>query len=124
MIYGTGTDIVEISRIEKVLKKESFIKKCFTENEILYLKSKNFSPETAAGIFAAKEAVSKALGTGFRGFMPQDLEILHTENMKPYVKLLPNTEKIAVDLCISNIHISISHCKDYALAFAVAEKEN
>lgn len=122
MIYGTGTDIVEIKRIEKALKKESFVNKCFTENEIIYLKSKNFSPETAAGIFAAKEAVSKALGTGFRGFMPQDLEILHTENMKPYVNLLPKAEKIAVDLDVNNIHISISHCKDYALAFAVAEK--
>ena len=123
MIYGTGTDIVQISRIEKALKKESFVKKCFTENEIIYLKSKNFSPETAAGIFAAKEAVSKALGTGFRGFMPQDLEILHTENMKPYVNLLPKAEKTAVDLGVNNIHISISHCKDYALAFAVAEKD-
>ena len=123
MIYGTGTDIVEIKRIEKALKKESFVNKCFTENEIIYLKSKNFSSETAAGIFAAKEAVSKALGTGFRGFMPQDLEILHTENMKPYVNLLPKAEKIAVDLDVNNIHISISHCKDYALAFAVAEKD-
>ena len=123
MIYGTGTDIVEIKRIEKALKKESFVNKCFTENEIIYLKSKNFSPETAAGIFAAKEAVSKALGTGFRGFMPQDLEILHTENMKPYVNLLPKSEKTAVDLGVNNIHISISHCKDYALAFAVAEKD-
>lgn len=123
MIYGTGTDIVEISRIEKALEKESFIKKCFTENEILYLKSKNFSQETAAGIFAAKEAVSKALGTGFRGFMPQDIEILHNEFFKPFVKLLPKAEKIAVDLGINNIHISISHCKDYALAFAVAEKD-
>ena len=123
MIYGTGTDIVEISRIEKALKKESFVKKCFTENEIIYLKSKNFSPETAAGIFAAKEAISKALGTGFRGFMPQDLEILHNEFFKPYVNLLPKAKKIADNLGVNNIHISISHCKDYALAFAVAEKD-
>ena len=123
MICGTGTDIVEIKRIEKALNKESFVKKCFTENEIIYLKSKNFSPETAAGIFAAKEAISKALGTGFRGFMPQDLEILHNEFFKPYVNLLPKAEKIADNLGVNNIHISISHCKDYALAFAVAEKD-
>ena len=123
MIYGTGTDIVEIKRIEKALNKESFVKKCFTENEIIYLKSKNFSPETAAGIFAAKEAISKALGTGFRGFMPQDLEILHNEFFKPCVNLLPKAEKIAASLGVNNIHISISHCKDYALAFAVTEKD-
>lgn len=123
MIYGTGTDIVEIKRIEKALNKESFVKKCFTENEIIYLKSKNFSPETAAGIFAAKEAISKALGTGFRGFMPQDLEILHNEFFKPYVNLLPKGEKIADNLGVNNIYISISHCRDYALAFALAEKD-
>ncbi len=123
MIYGTGADIVEIKRIEKALNKESFIKKCFTGNELIYLSSKNFSPETAAGIFAAKEAVSKALGTGFRGFMPQDLEILHNEFFRPYVNLLPKAKKIAADLGVNNINISISHCKDYALAFAVAEKD-
>ncbi len=122
MVYGTGTDIVEISRIEKALKKESFVKKCFTENETAYLKSKNFRPETAAGIFAAKEAVSKALGTGFRGFMPKDVEILHDEFMKPYVNLLSEAEKTASVLGINNIHISISHCMNYALAFALAEK--
>lgn len=114
---------MEIKRIEKALNKESFVKKCFTENEMLYLKSKNFSPETAAGIFAAKEAISKALGTGFRGFMPQDLEILHNEFFKPYVNLLPKAEKIADNLGVNNIYISISHCRDYALAFAVAEKD-
>lgn len=55
--------------------------------------------------------------------MPQDMEVLHTEIMKPYVNLLPKAKKIAADLGVNNINISISHCKDYALAFAVAEKD-
>lgn len=83
--WGIGNDIIEISRIENAVKKESFVKKVFTEKEIEYIISRGGRAETYAGKFSAKEAVSKALGTGVRGFSPNDIEILNNELGKPYV---------------------------------------
>ena len=77
MIIGIGTDIIEIERIEIAVKRtKGFINKLFTENEINIFESRGFKSEVIAGNFAAKEAVSKALGTGFRGFGVKDIEIL------------------------------------------------
>lgn len=123
MITGVGNDVVETARIKKAMEKNSFVEKFFTPNEIEYLKTKNFSVETAAGMFAAKEAVSKAIGLGFRGYMPKDMEITHDEYGKPGVKLFPKAEEKIACMGKINIHLSISHCKEYATAFAVAEKE-
>ena len=68
-ILDIGVDIVEIDRIKEALtKNERFLNKLFTKNEIEYFKSKNFKVETIAGNFAAKEAISKAIGTGIRNF--------------------------------------------------------
>lgn len=121
MIIGVGTDIIEIKRIEKAISKESFVKKYFTENEIIFFQSKNFKTETIAGSFSAKEAVSKALGTGFSSFGAIDIEIMHTSNGAPYVVLGGNAKIVAREKRVENICISISHCKDYAIAYAVAE---
>jgi holo-[acyl-carrier-protein] synthase len=77
---------------------------------------------TLAGNFAGKEAVSKALGTGFKGFYPIDIEILRTKLGTPYVILYGKALKISKEMGIQNIHISISHCKEYAIAYAVAER--
>ncbi|MCJ7855513.1 holo-ACP synthase [Lachnospiraceae bacterium NSJ-143] len=121
MVAGIGNDIIEVARIEKALLKESFVKKCFTYGELEYLKGKKLNPQTAAGIFSAKEAVSKAIGTGFRGFMPQDIEICHDEYGRPYVRLSERAEKAASERNISNIHVTVSHCSGYACAYALAE---
>lgn len=82
---GIGNDIIEISRIEKAIKKTNFITKVFTENEIKLFEIKGSRAEFFAGRFAAKEAISKALGTGFREFSLTDIEVLNNELGKPYV---------------------------------------
>lgn len=122
MIIGIGTDIIEIKRIqEAVLKTPSFLNKIFTHQERSYFKSKSNRAETIAGIFAAKEAVSKALGTGFRQFSPSDIEIIPDKLGKPEVYLLNKADELKSTLGITNLQVSISHCKDYAVAYVIAE---
>lgn len=113
---GIGNDIIEINRIEKAIKKINFITKVFTENEIKLFEIKGKRTEFFAGRFAAKEAVSKALGTGFREFSLTDIEILNDSLGKPYV-----TFKNSIDFYNKKyfIDISISHCKEYATAVAI-----
>ena len=121
MIKGIGNDIIEIERIAKAAEKESFIKRWFTENEIVYFKEKNMRAETVAGSFSAKEAVAKAFGTGFSGFGAEEIEILRDKKGKPYVNLMGNALKKAKELGIDKIIISISHCREYASAVALCE---
>ena len=74
-IFGIGIDIIEINRIENVLERTPrFLERNFTEKEIDYFKQKNFKSESIAGNFASKEAISKAIGTGIRGFKLKDIE--------------------------------------------------
>ena len=121
MIIGIGTDIIEIERIEKVINRtNSFIEKSFTNNEIEYFKSKGLKGNVIAGNFAAKEAISKAMGTGFRGFGLKDIEVLRDELGKPIVKLSDKIYEL-LDIKEFNIHISISHSKENAIAYAVME---
>ncbi|MFA6941393.1 MAG: holo-ACP synthase, partial [Clostridiaceae bacterium] len=83
MIKGIGTDIIEIKRIEKAIENESFIYKVFNENELKDINGNNLKANSLAGKFSAKEAVSKALGTGIRGFSFKDIEILKDNPGKP-----------------------------------------
>lgn len=121
MIKGTGIDMTEVERIKNNLENEKFLNKIYSQNEIEYLKLRKFNPQTAAGMFAAKEAVSKCLGTGFTNFGPRHIEILKDKVGKPYVNLSGNALNRAEELGIVNIHISISHTVDCAVAFCVAE---
>lgn len=120
----TGVDIVNVNRISRILigKKDRFYEKIFTEKEIEYISKKGHKPTTIAGIFAAKEAVSKALGTGIGIVGWKDIEILHTSNGKPYVNF--TMKKIIDELGIVEIQLSISHEVDYAIAFVVGYIEN
>ncbi len=121
MIIGIGTDIIEINRIEKVMMRtSSFLDKSFTYNEIEYFKLKGFKGNVIAGNFAAKEAISKALGTGFRGFGLKDIEVLRDELGKPIVNLSYEIYKL-LDIKEFNMHVSISHSKENAIAYAVME---
>ncbi len=122
MIIGVGVDIVQVDRIQKNIEKQKFIDKVYTDKEKEYLIKRKLNPQTAAGLFAAKEAVSKALGTGISGFNITDIEILKDEFNKPEIMLHNNALKISKDKGIDKINISISHEKDYAIAFAVAER--
>ncbi|WP_027308966.1 holo-ACP synthase [Caloramator sp. ALD01] len=118
MIKGIGTDIIEISRIKKAVEKKGFLERVYTKKELEYIKTK--PTESAAGYFAAKEAVSKALGTGIKGFSFRDIEILKRDGA-PYVVLHRGAKKIAEEKDIKNIQLSISHCREYAVAYVVME---
>lgn len=121
MIYGIGTDIIEISRIEKAIQKKSFIQNIFTKNEIEYFYNKGSHVETLAATFCAKEATAKAIGTGFRKFSPIDIEIIHNENHKPFINISSKLQYILKQMNISNyqFYISVSHCQTYATAFVI-----
>lgn len=122
MIIGTGTDIIEINRIEKAINEtKSFFDKIYTVHEQEYYITNRKKVETLAGFFAAKEAVSKALGTGFRGFNMRDIEIVPNQLGKPEVYLYGHAKVLSQELGIKKIYISISHCKTCATAFAIAE---
>ena len=124
LIIGVGIDIVEIRRIKSAIESnERFLEKIFTSGELEYLRSRNLRPEYVAGRFAAKEAVSKALGTGFRGFDFKDIEIDRTTLGKPLVILKGKAKLIAKKQGQYNIHLSISHGEDSAVAYAILEVE-
>ena len=120
MIIGIGTDIVEIDRIEKAISNKAFLDKIYTEDEIISFKS---SIQSLAGAYSAKEACSKALGTGFRSFMPKDIEVRKDELGKPYIVMYKGAKDLCEQLKVSNIQLSISHCKNYALAYVLLESE-
>ena len=121
MIKGTGIDITEVERIKNNMENSRFLQRIYSERELEYLKMRKFNAQTAAGMFAAKEAVSKCLGTGFSNFGPCEIEILKDEMGKPSVALNNNALKRAEELNIRTIYISISHTNDFAVAQCVAE---
>lgn len=122
MIKGVGVDIVEIQRIKDAVEKhESFLTKVYAKEELLYIKSRCYRAETMAGIYAAKEAVSKALGTGFVNFSLRDIIILKDKNNKPYIKLLGNALNLAEQYGSFNIELSISHSNENAIAYVIWE---
>lgn len=121
MIIGIGTDIIEIDRIEKAINEnKGFLSKVFTVNEINMFNEKNMRSEVIAGNFAAKEAISKAMGTGFRGFSFIDIEVLRDKLGKPIVYLSKNMDNI-IDVRY-RVNISISHNRTSAIAFAIMEE--
>ena len=113
MIKGTGVDIMLISRMEKSIKSEAFLKKVFSESERVYIKDKANQAQTAAGMFCAKEAVLKAMGKGIGDIPLREIEILHRESGAPFVEMGG----------AFSIHISISHMGDAAVAMAVLEEK-
>jgi len=120
MIAGTGIDIVENLRIQSLLEKysDSFLKKMMTEEEIASMGSP-ITIQHLAGVFAAKEAVVKALGTAGVDLVPlSDISIIYSENGAPVVLLAGKTLEKAG---IFYIHISISHETHYSVAVAIAE---
>ena len=116
MPFAIGVDIVEIARFDKYVKslETRFCERVFTLNELEYLKTKKAA--SMAGLFAAKEAVAKALGTGFRGFYPHDIEIQHSESGAPHVVFHGKAKQLAHE---AKILISISHTKTLAVAVAL-----
>ncbi|WP_338951252.1 holo-ACP synthase [Fusobacterium nucleatum] len=120
MIIGIGNDIIEIERIEKAISKEGFKNKIYSQRELENIQKRGNRTETYAGIFSAKEAISKAIGTGVREFSLTDLEILNDDLGKPYVVVSEKLDKILRNKKEDyQIEISISHSKKYAIAMAI-----
>jgi len=117
--FSVGVDIIEIERIEAVLRRygERFLQRVYTRKERAYCRER--VPELAAR-FAAKEAVSKALGTGMRGIAWREMEILGDRRGKPLVYLHGRARARAEELGLSEFAVSLSHSRDYAVAFVMA----
>lgn len=120
-MFSTGLDIVQIKRIEKLINKDrrQFYKKIFTEKEISYLEKRLNNPQTVAGLFSAKEAISKSLGTGIGKIGWLDIEIIHDMHGKPMVNKSNKLLDILAEIGRNSIEISIAHEKDYAVALAI-----
>ena len=126
MIGGLGVDIVEIARIKSAILrwKESFLKRIFTDNEINYSKAKKFSYQHLAARFAAKEAVLKAIGdSSLQRIEWHDVEVLNDEFGKPTIRLWGEAKKIKDQKKISEIIVSMSHTRSYAVANAILIKD-
>ena len=121
MIVGIGTDLVKIERIERALEAPGFAHRYFTAGELAHAQAKAQPAQTLAACFAAKEAFAKALGTGFSGFFPGDVEVFWAggrPGLRPLGPARICVEQAGVRAC----HLSLSHDGGMALAFVVLEK--
>jgi holo-[acyl-carrier protein] synthase len=124
MIIGIGSDLIEVERIRHAVCRHSrFLTRNFTELEIAFFETRQMNPYPIATNFALKEAVSKALGTGFRGFNLVDIEILRDSNGKPYVNLYKGAAVRLEQLTGRVIHVTASHDKRQVMAYCVIEGE-
>jgi holo-[acyl-carrier protein] synthase len=124
-IVGVGIDIVECLRIARMIEQhgELFLERVYTPREIRYCQERKHSTEHFAGRWAAKEAVLKCLGTGWRrGLTFTEIEVRNDPSGKPAVHLCGAAKDHAQQLQLSDILVSISHCRAYATAYAIAVK--
>ena len=123
MIVGLGTDIVEIVRIGRMIERhgESFLNRVYTDEEIRYCQRRKEFYQHFAARWAAKESVMKTLGTGFiRGIGWQDIEVCVKKSGQPTIEIHGSAREFAQRLKIDDILITMSHCRAYATATAVA----
>ena len=122
MIIGIGTDIAEVARIAKSIENNSFKEKVFSKAEIVYCEGKVNKAESYAARFAAKEAFFKALGTGWSGGVAfNEVEVVNDELGKPSINVIGTTADLIKDRNIKNIHVSLSHIKEIAMATIILE---
>lgn len=122
-ILGIGTDIVECVRIARMIEQhgEVFLSRVFTPREIVYCQARKRATEHFAGRWAAKEAILKCLGTGWqKGMCWTDIEVRNNPDGAPQVLLGGNVKERAQEMGIADILVSISHCRAYATAHALA----
>lgn len=124
MIVGVGCDIIEIERIARAIKSESFIRRVFTAEEAAYCQRRGQQAAASfAARFAAKEAVLKALGTGLREGSLQEIAVDNDGLGKPLVQLSGHFARLAKQLGVKNIQISLSHSRELATAYVIMEDE-
>ena len=125
MIFGIGTDIVEIKRIEEITSLEKFAGRILSENEQHIFASMNDSKKIRyiSKQFAGKEAISKALGTGInRDVSFNNIEILRNDEGMPFFNPINQLDNLIADLGITKTHVSLADENHYAIAIAVLEK--
>ena len=124
-VIGVGVDLCAVSRMERACQRPHFVQRVFTEGERAYLDAKGKGHDrSAAAMFAAKEAVAKALGTGFSGgVMPEQIEVTHAESGVPGVVLRGAALARLAQMGGAKVMLSLSHEGDMAAAFAVAVSE-
>lgn len=115
MILGIGVDMEQVSRLKKAMENPRFLEKCFTASEREYILARANAPQSAAGMFCAKEALIKAAGGGPLSL--QEIEILHEKGGRPYMRLAGR----ALAQAGGRVHLSISHTGDVACAQVVIE---
>jgi holo-[acyl-carrier protein] synthase len=125
VIFGIGTDIIEIKRVEKLVARGGqYLETIFTESEMDYCEARARKQEHYAARYAAKEAVLKALGTGWRGGLAySDIEIIHEESGRPVVSVRGEVRKFFDQHQIRKTSISLSHTKEIAIAVVILENE-
>ena len=125
-IYGVGVDIIDNSRIEKLMKKKIFLKRIFSKDELKIIKNKNNKISFLAKRFSAKEALVKSLGSGFRNNLCfNDISILNDKNGKPYFKFndkIKNILKKKYRLTKFKVYLSLSDEKKYSISYVVLQK--
>lgn len=122
MIYGIGTDITKVSRFQKWVQSEDMIQRFFNEEEMNSAKSLQSSCEHYAARFAAKEAFGKALGTGLAEFSLKDVYVRNDQSGKPELILKDSALEALKKRCgNARILVSLSHEKEYALAYVIIE---
>ena len=124
MVIGLGTDLIEIERIERSVRRfgDAFLRRVFTPGEIAYCKRKKNSAESLAARFAAKEAGAKALGTGIsRGVGWREFEVSRQPGQRPELHLSGRAAHIAAGLGIRRVSLSLSHSRSMSFAVVVAE---
>lgn len=122
-IIAHGIDLVDFPRIEEMVKRHGgrFLNKVFTATEQAYAEANKNGTEKLAGRFAAKEAILKLMGTGWRGKIAwTDIEIVNNPAGQPEVVLCGEVKKISDKLGIKHISVSITHTANFAIASAVA----
>jgi len=120
MIIGVGTDLVENQRLERWLLEPRLLSKYFTDKELKDVEASAHPAASLAARFAAKEAFGKALGTGLRGLSLRDIETQREASGKPSLHLTGSARR-HLDARGARVHISLSHERDYSLAFVVLE---
>lgn len=122
-IVGIGTDIIEVPRIALMIQKhgELFVRRVYTTHEIEYCSQRKAANQHFAGRWAAKEAVLKALGTGWsKGVQWTDIEVHNDTGGRPKIRLAGAARDLCQQREIGEILITISHCRTFAVAYAVA----
>ncbi len=128
MILGVGVDLVDVGRMERALKQhwaKRFVAKVFSTEEITACENATQPAQCYAARFAAKEALAKALGTGFsKGVSPGRIVVRGGERRRPSIALLGRAQKLAESMQVTTIHVSLTHTPQTACAFVVVERVN